>query len=65
MLGIETVIASQRVGAKRRPMINSAKQSIKQKERMDCFVASLLAMTQKWKYGKQIPCEKTSPGATL
>jgi hypothetical protein len=40
------VIASQRVGAKRRPMINSAKQSIAQrKERMDCFVASFLAMT--------------------
>src|SRR5882724_4290247 len=35
------VIASQRVGAKRRPMINSAKQSISRyKERMDCFVAS-------------------------
>ena len=44
--GFETVIASQRVGAKRRPMINSAKQSIvHRKERMDCFVASLLAMT--------------------
>jgi hypothetical protein len=34
------VIASQRVGAKRRPMTGSAKQSISQrKERMDCFVA--------------------------
>jgi len=44
--GFETVIASQLVGAKRRPMINSAKQSMSpSKERMDCFVASLLAMT--------------------
>src|SRR5258705_13753267 len=34
------VIASQRVGAKRRPMTGSAKQSIApSKERMDCFVA--------------------------
>jgi hypothetical protein len=33
-----TVIASQRVGAKRRPMTGSAKQSMEQqKERMDCF----------------------------
>ncbi len=40
------VIASQRIGAKRRPMTGSAKQSIaQQKERVDCFVASLLAMT--------------------
>jgi hypothetical protein len=40
------VIASHRVGAKRRPMTGSTKQSIKpHKERMDCFVASLLAMT--------------------
>ena len=39
------VIASHRVGAKRRPMTGSAKQSISpRKERMDCFVASLLAM---------------------
>jgi hypothetical protein len=31
---------------KRRPMTGSAKQSIDpQKERMDCFVATLLAMT--------------------
>jgi hypothetical protein len=38
------VIASQRVGAKRRPMTGSAKQSILQrKERVDCFAA--LAMT--------------------
>src|SRR5882757_10870084 len=36
-----TVIASQRVGAKRRPMTGSAKQSMAAKERkMDCFVAS-------------------------
>jgi hypothetical protein len=41
-----TVIASQRVGAKRRPMTGSAKQSIATKERrLDCFVVSLLAMT--------------------
>ncbi len=41
-----TVIASQRIGAKRRPMTGSAKQSIaQQKGRVDCFVASLLAMT--------------------
>jgi hypothetical protein len=34
------VIASQRVGAKRRPMTGSAKQSISPcKGRMDCFVA--------------------------
>jgi len=55
------VIASQRVGAKRRPMTGStkqstsqpsviasvAKQSMSQRKRksMDCFVASLLAMT--------------------
>jgi hypothetical protein len=40
------VIASHRVGAKRRPMTGSAKQSMVQREeRMDCVVASLLAMT--------------------
>ena len=40
-LRLTTVIASQRVGAKRRPMTGSAKQSIAPcKERMDCFVAS-------------------------
>jgi len=39
------VIASQRVGAKRRPMTGSAKQSRSRKERLDCFVPSLLAMT--------------------
>ena len=40
----ETVIASRRANA--RPMTGSAKQSISPcKERMDCFVASLLAMT--------------------
>jgi hypothetical protein len=45
---IPSVIASQRVGAKRRPMTGSAKQSIlPRKERMDCFVAALLAMTVK------------------
>ncbi|KJC45841.1 hypothetical protein UP09_13315 [Bradyrhizobium sp. LTSP885] len=41
-----SVIASHPVGAKRRRMTGSAKQSISpQVERMDCFVASLLAMT--------------------
>jgi hypothetical protein len=40
------VIASHRVGAKRRPMTGSVKQSMVQREeRMDCVVASLLAMT--------------------
>src|SRR4051794_12440172 len=34
------VIASQRVGAKRRPMTGSAKQSRSHKESLDCFVAS-------------------------
>ena len=33
------VIASQRVGAKRRPMTGSAKQSIGRQSKMDCFVA--------------------------
>jgi hypothetical protein len=44
-----SVIASQRVGAKRRPMTGSAKQSMYPRvpARMDCFVASLLAMTEK------------------
>src|SRR6266404_250557 len=41
------VIASQRVGAKRRPMTGSAKPSIWPRRKMDCFVASLLAMTGK------------------
>ncbi len=40
------VIASQRVGAKRRPMTGSATQFIvRHKKGMDCFVALLLAMT--------------------
>jgi hypothetical protein len=40
------VIARQRVGAKRRPMTGSAKQSMPpHEERMDCFVDLLLAMT--------------------
>jgi hypothetical protein len=39
----ETVIASQRVGAKRRSMINSAKQSIAPHNAiMDCFVAEFI-----------------------
>jgi hypothetical protein len=41
---IQAVIASQRVGAKRRPMTGSAKQSMQQQGRMDCFAA--LAMTK-------------------
>src|ERR1700745_464644 len=39
------VIASQRVRAKRGPMTGSAKQSRVSRETLDCFVASLLAMT--------------------
>jgi hypothetical protein len=42
---MNAVVASQRVGAKRRPMINSAKQSRSYEQELDCFVASLLAMT--------------------
>jgi hypothetical protein len=34
------VIASQRVGAKRRPMTGSAKQSGSREKGLDCFVAS-------------------------
>jgi hypothetical protein len=41
------VIASQRVGAKRRPMTGSAKQSRITKRGLDCFVAALLAMTER------------------
>jgi hypothetical protein len=38
------VIASQRVGAKRRPMTGSAKQSsLLQIRKLDCFVASAFA----------------------
>jgi hypothetical protein len=40
-----SVIASQRVGAKRRPMTGSAKQSSSRAEGVDCFIAALLAMT--------------------
>src|SRR5258708_6596076 len=40
-----SVIASQRVGAKRRPMTGSAKQSMTT-TKLDCFVAALLAMTE-------------------
>jgi hypothetical protein len=45
MMGL--VIASQRVGAARRPMTGSTKQSSGQARarRLDCFVAALLAMT--------------------
>jgi len=39
------VIASQRVGAKRRPTTGSAKQSRVEHSILDCFVALLLAMT--------------------
>jgi hypothetical protein len=46
MAGPVKVIASQRVGAKRRPMTGSAKQSSDDTQRrLDCFIASLLAMT--------------------
>jgi Protease inhibitor Inh len=47
MMGDCFVIASQRVGAKRRPMTGSAKQSSGpvRVRRLDCFVATLLAMT--------------------
>jgi hypothetical protein len=38
--GYILVIASQRVGAKRRPMTGSAKQSIAAQESVDCFVAA-------------------------
>jgi hypothetical protein len=38
-----TVIASQRVGAKRRPMTGSAKQSRGPRKQLDCFVASAFA----------------------
>src|SRR6266849_5414670 len=34
----ETVIASQRVGAERRPMTGSAKQSMVARAKLDCFV---------------------------
>jgi hypothetical protein len=45
-LSIDSVIASQRVGAKRRPMTGSAKQSnATLRKKLDCFVALLLAMT--------------------
>src|SRR5262249_62344118 len=40
-----TVIASQRVRAKRGPMTGSAKQSRVSYAALDCFVAELLAMT--------------------
>ena len=33
------------VGAKRRPMTGSGSNPLPQQERMDCFVAALLAMT--------------------
>jgi hypothetical protein len=43
------VIASQRVGAKRRPMTGSAKQSIvSSRGKMDCFAA--LAMTAEYDF---------------
>jgi hypothetical protein len=43
---ISFVITSQRVGAPRRPMTGSAKQSMSPRKKLDCFVASLLAMTE-------------------
>ena len=45
-ISLLSVIASQRVGAKRRPMTGSAKQSsFFPTRKLDCFVALLLAMT--------------------
>jgi hypothetical protein len=43
---LTTVIASHPVGAKRRRMIGSAKQSRTAYDALDCFVALLLAMTE-------------------
>src|ERR1700737_1208125 len=49
-LSIDSVIASQRVGAKRRPMTGSAKQSnATLRKKLDCFVALLLG--RKWDLG--------------
>ena len=42
---LSVVIASQRVRAKRGTMTGSAKQSRATRSALDCFVASLLAMT--------------------
>jgi hypothetical protein len=55
---VKLVIASQRVGAKRRPMTGSAKQSILSLcGMMDCFAA--LAMTTK--YASTIPRRGSRP----
>src|SRR3954469_6802010 len=43
--GAGPVIASQRVGAKRRPMTGAAKQSSVSAQGLNCFVAALLVMT--------------------
>src|SRR4029077_3388074 len=43
-LVVHGVIASQRVGTRRRPMTGSAKQSRPGSKTLDCFVAALLAM---------------------
>jgi hypothetical protein len=50
LLDCLAVIASQRVGAMRRPMVNSAKQSSVSALNLDCFVALLLAMTKRGAY---------------
>jgi hypothetical protein len=51
---LNIVIASQRVGAKRRPMTGSAKQSsFTEEEEMDCFAA--LAMTVKQRVYDTLP----------
>ncbi|PZA11277.1 hypothetical protein DNX69_18470 [Rhodopseudomonas palustris] len=42
---VRPVLASTRVGASRRPSTGSAKQSRVSHIELDCFVASLLAMT--------------------
>jgi len=41
-LVVQVVIASQRVGAKRRPMTGSAKQSRVASKTLDCFVAEFI-----------------------
>ena len=56
------VIASQRVGAKRRPMTGSAKQSsYLSRAKLDCFVASLLAMTMGGRRYAPRAISRTSP----
>src|SRR5260370_6982227 len=57
-----SVIASQRVGAKRRPMTGSAKHSIApQGSKLDCFVALLRAMTWRARTGFSPPLRASPP----